>query len=395
MSKLFESARLGGLELKNRFIQSATYEGMAGENGEITEPLVKRYINLAKGEVGLIIPGYMYVEPAGRAFRHQTGIHSDAMIPGLAQLVDGVHRSGGTLFFQLAHAGRQTTRDVAGEIPMGPSSRGRDPLNFVKPREMSEPDIQRVIRAFAMAAQRTVKAGADGIQIHAAHGYLVNQFLSPFFNHRKDGWGGSDANRFRFLKEIIIQTKRITGGRLPVIVKLNTHDHTPREGITPSLAARYAKWLGEMGVDGIEVSCGTALYSFMNLCRGDVPVDDLVSGLPWWKKPMGRIMLNALKNKYDLEEGYNRNAAEAIKPMTDGIPIAVVGGYRTVAAMEEVLESGNADFISMSRPFIREPFIVKRIRQGRTKKVACVSCNKCLAAAANNQIVRCYHQAAG
>jgi len=392
MSKLFESAKIGKLDIKNRFIHSATYEGMAKENGQITDEILKKYGNLAKGEVGLIIPGYMYVLPAGKAFKYQTGIHSDHMIPGLKALVDTVHEAGGTIFFQLAHAGRQTTKNVAGEVPIGPSAKGRDPLYFVKPKEMDEQDIQITIEAFGSAAKRAVKAGVDGIQIHAAHGYLVNQFLSPFFNSRDDKWGGSDENRFRFLKQILLKIRNEVDGGLPVIVKLSTHDHTPKQGITLSLAAKYAKLLAESGINGIEVSCGTALYSFTNMCRGDVPVDDLVSGLPWWKKTMGRIMMNTLKNKYDLEEGYNLGAAKRIKPEIGDIPVSVVGGLRTVSLMEDVLKSGDADFISMSRPFIREPFIVKKIREGKTKQVSCVSCNKCLAAAANNKVVMCYYK---
>jgi len=254
--------------------------------------------------------------------------------------------------------------------PIGPSAIGRDPINFVKPKKMVEKDIQDAIEAFGSAAKRAVKAGADGIQIHAAHGYLVNQFLSPFFNNRDDEWGGSDEKRFRFLKQIFFQIKNEIGGNIPVIVKLSTHDHTPKQGITLSLATKYSKLLAELGIDGIEVSCGTALYSFMNMCRGDVPVDDLVSGLPWWKKTMGRIMMNTLKNKYDLEEGYNMGAAKRIKPEIGDMPLSVVGGLRTVSLMEDVLESGDADFISMSRPFIREPFIVKKIREGKAKQVS-------------------------
>ena len=177
----------------------------------------------------------------------------------------------------------------------------------------------------------------------------------------------------------------------PVLVKLNTHDHTPKQGITLPLAVTYSEWIANLGIDGIEVSCGTAVYSFMNMCRGEVPVDDFVSGLPWWKKSMGRMMMNTLRNKYDLEEAYNIKAAKMIKPVIGDIPLAVVGGLRTVSQMEDALERRNADFISMSRPFIREPFIVKKIKAGKKDAVSCVSCNKCLAAAANNKPVRCYH----
>lgn len=392
MSKLFTPTKLGPIEVQNRFIHSATYEGMARATGEVTDEILKRYRNLAKGEVGLIIPGYMYVLRNGRGIDYQTGIHSDDMIPGLTRLVESVHNEGSKIVFQLVHAGRQTTKSIAGAIPFGPSSFDRDPLNMVKPRKMVEEDIDGVIQAFGHAAKRAVAAGADGVQIHAAHGYLINQFLSPFYNRRSDEWGGTDENRFRFLKEVFQEIKKSIPEDRIVLIKLNTNDYTPKQGVTPSLAAKYAAWLGELGIDGVEISCGTTHYSFMNMCRGDVPTKDFVEGLPWWKKPVGWLMMKTLEGKYDLGEGYNVDAAKKIKPELGTIPLAVVGGLRRVEHMSEVIEKGYSDFISMSRPFIREPFIVKKIKEGKTDTVACASCNKCFAAAANKMPVRCYNK---
>jgi len=387
---LFTPISLGDVQLKNRFIHSATYEAMAFETGEVSDKLVKRYQNLAKGDVGLIIPGYMFVHLLGRCTKYQMGIHSNDMIPGLRKLVEAVHQEGGKIAFQLAHAGRQTTKAVIGQTPLGPSNKGRDPIYFVRPKEMSADDIQEVIRAFGNAAGRAVEAGADGIQLHAAHGYLINQFISPFFNHRKDAWGGSDANRFRFLKELISEVRNALPRGMPLLIKLNTHDYTPKEGITPSLAVTYARWLSDLEIDGLEISCGSTIYSFMNMCRGDVPVKELVQGLPLWKKPLGHLMMNGMVGKYDLDEPYNLEAAKMIKPVLGEIPLFVVGGFRKVSQMTETLEKQYADCISMSRPFIREPFIVKRIKEGKTETVACVSCNRCFAAIANNMPLQCY-----
>jgi len=392
MSILFTPINLGDMRIENRFIHSATYEVMASETGEVSDKLVKRYQNLAKGEVGLIITGYMYVHPLGRSYKYQTGIHNDEKIPGLRNLVEAVHQAGGKIAFQLAHAGRQTTKAMIGQTPIGPSSRGRDPVNFVKPMEMTADQVQEVIQAFGAAAKRAVEAGADGIQLHAAHGYLINQFISPFFNQRKDEWGGSDANRFRFLKKLISEVRNALPQGMPVLVKLNTHDYTPQEGITPSLAVTYAEWLADLKIDGLEISCGSAVYSYMNMCRGDVPVKELVNSLPFWKKPLGKLMMKSLVGKYDLEEGYNLEAAKMIKPVLGEIPLFVVGGLRKVAQMTEALEQQYADCISMCRPFIREPFIVKKIKEGKTESVACVSCNRCLAAVPNNMPVRCYNK---
>lgn len=392
MSILFTPIHIGDMQIKNRFVHSATYEGMALETGEVSDTLVRRYQNLAKGEVGLIISGHMYVHPLGRAYRYQTGIHNDEMISGLRKLVDAVHQEGGKIAFQLAHAGRQTTKAIIGQTPIGPSRRGRDPIYFFKPREMSVYQIQEIIKAFGSAAQRAVEAGADGIQLHSAHGYLINQFISPFFNHRKDEWGGSDANRFLFLKEVISEVRTKLPRGTPVLVKLNTHDYTPQQGVTPPLAVTYARWLSDLNIDGVEISCGSSVYSFMNMCRGDVPVKELVRNLPLWKKPIGTFMLKSMAGKFDLEEGYNLEAAKIIKPVLGKTPLFVVGGFRRVTQMNEVLDKHYADCISMSRPFIREPFIVKKIKEGKKETVACVSCNRCLAAIQNNMPVRCYNK---
>jgi 2,4-dienoyl-CoA reductase-like NADH-dependent reductase (Old Yellow Enzyme family) len=392
MSILFEPMELGHMQIKNRFVHSATYESMATETGEVTDDLVTRYRNLAKGEVGLIIPGYLYIQPLGRGAKHQTGIHNDDMIPGLKKVVEAIHQEGSKIAFQLVHAGRQTSKAIIGQTPMGPSDKGRDPINFGKSKKMKEEHIHEVIQAFGEATRRAVEAGADGVQIHAAHGFLINQFLSPFFNDRNDAWGGSDENRFRFLKEVVLETKKAIPEGMPVLVKLNTHDFTPQQGITPLLAAKYAGWLAEMKIDGLELSCGSAYYSPMNMCRGDVPVNELVRGLPLWKKPLGKLMLKRLVGKYDLEEGYNLEAAEIVRPVAGKVPLFLVGGLRKASQMEEILEKGHADFISMSRPFNREPFIVKRIKEGKTDAVSCVSCNRCFAAVANEMPVRCYNE---
>lgn len=392
MSLLFTPIKIGNIELPNRFVNSATYEVMAEKTGEVSDELIKKYEKLAKGGVGLIITGLMFVHSSGRSYKYQTGIHHDSMIDGLSKLVNTVHKAGGKIAFQLAHSGRQTTKDLIGQTPLAPSSHGRDPMNFVKPKEMSENQILETVKAFGAAAKRAVEAGADGIQIHGAHGYLISEFLSPFFNIRTDSWGGSDENRFRFLKEVFQEVKKVVHDDLPVLVKLNANDYTPKEGITPSLTARYAGWLTELEIDGVEVSCGTTNYSYMNMCRGDVPKTELVRSLSWWEKPIGNLMIGRLEGKYGLEEGYNLEAAKVIKPALGGTPLLLVGGMRTVSHMEKVLEENHADFISMSRPFIREPFLVNKIEKGEMDRVSCASCNRCLAAVPNEIPVYCYNK---
>jgi len=196
------------MQINNRFVRSGTYEGMAKENGEITDEMINLYKSLAKGSIGLIITGISYIHTNGKCGAHQVGIHSDDMIPGLIKLVDGVHHEGGKIAIQIAHGGLQSPKKMVPEKPIAPSSKIISPLTLNKPKKMNENDIQATIKSFSEATRRAVEANADAVQIHAAHGYLINQFLSPFFNLRSDKWSGSDEKRFQFLKEIIIESKK-------------------------------------------------------------------------------------------------------------------------------------------------------------------------------------------
>ena len=384
---------LGQTTIKNRFVCSATFESMATERGEVTEALVRRYRNLARGEVGLIITGHMYVHSLGRGMRYQTGIHDDEMIAGLRRLSEAVHQEGGRIAFQLSHAGRQTKKSLIGRTPLAPSARGRDPTYFVKPVAMNEEQITEGVQAFGQAARRAVEAGADGVQIHAAHGYLLNEFLSPYWNVRHDDWGGSDQNRFRLLKETVLEVRKALPAGMPLLVKLSTNDYAPREGVRPSLALTYASWLAELGIDGLELSCGAVYYSFANMSRGEIPVDEAAMAFPGWMRPLAKVSLRRMAGKFDLEEGYNIPASRLIKPAVAGLPVMVVGGLRRLSHMEALLEEGAADFVSMSRPFVREPTLVRRFREGKAERASCESCNRCFALIASDRPLRCIQRA--
>ncbi len=392
MSILFTPYKIGNREIKNRFVKSATYESMATPDGMVTDKLIAMYTLLAKGDVGLIIPGFMNVHPDGKAMPFQTGIFDDTMIPGLRRLTGAVHGHGAKIFFQLAHAGMQTSKEVLGRTPMGPSSSRRDPVYLFKPARMTQDDIMTAIRAFSDAAQRAAQAGADGIQIHAAHGYLISQFLSPFLNDRDDAWGGTDENRFRLLKEVLTAVRRVLPADMPVIVKINVNDFAPKDGVTPELAKKYCGWLAALKVDGIETSCSLPVYSFMNMVRGDVPVRELTRAFPLWKRPFAWVMTKRLEGKYNLEEGYNLEGAKVIKSATGSTPLIAVGGMRSLRFMEQHLLDGTMDFVAMARPFIREPLLVKRFREGTAEAVSCVSCNQCFAAMMHKLPLRCYNK---
>ncbi len=379
MSVLFTPLNLGDLLIKNRFIHSACEDNLSTDRGDVTDAAVKKNRNLARGGVGLIIGSHLFIHPLGRTKIYQPGIHRDDMIPGLKKMVEAVHQEDGRIAFQIGHGGTQTSEEITGQSPMGPAT-------------MDEAQINEVIRSFKDSAGRAAEAGADGVQLHAAHGYLLSQFLSPFFNNREDRWGGSDENRFRLLREIIVGIKKILPHGMPLLIKLNTDDHTSREGITPALAVTYAGWLKDLMIDGLEVSCGTSFGSPWHMCRGAVPVNEMVKSFPEARRPRMEVYFREMVGKFDLQGPYNLEAAKMIRPVLGDIPLFAVGGWREKRQMEDAVEKGYTDFISMCRPFIRQPDLVKRFKEGRTDAASCKNCNRCLAALPNNIPVRCYYK---
>lgn len=380
MSVLFTPYVMGNMEIPNRFVFSACEDNLADEEGAVTEAVIRKMKRLAQGEVGLIISSHLFVHPDGRTRKRQMGIQRDQLIPGLHRLVETVHQASGKIVFQLGHAGLSTNRATIGRSPLGPD------------RGMDEDAIWEVVRDFGRAAERSAVAGADGVQLHAAHGYLINQFLSPFFNHREDAWGGSEENRFRFLKEIILEMRKILPQKMAVLVKLNAHDYTPEEGITPPLAASYAKRLAEMAVDGLEVSCGTSTLSPWQMCRGKLPIQEILRHVEEARKAKVEETLNRARDKFILEEGYNLDKTRRMRPVTGAMPLFAVGGWREVSAMEAAVAEGATDFISLCRPLIREPALVRKIREGKTRAASCTSCNRCLMALASDLPGRCYEK---
>ncbi|MDA8139769.1 MAG: NADH:flavin oxidoreductase [Desulfobacteraceae bacterium] len=390
MPSIFDAIDVGEMKIKNRFVHSATCEQMATPDGFITEEILKRYGRLAEGGIGLIIPGHMYVHRSGQAQQRQIGIYGDELVAGLEKLAGAVHTHGGKIAFQLAHGGRQSPRAIIGQAPLAPTGRGLDPVSLNKPRPMDGAAIEETIHAFTAAARRAAAAGADAVQIHAAHGYLLNEFLSPFFNKRKDGYGASAEGRFRILKEIISNVREALPKSMPILVKLNANDFTPRTGITPDLAAVYAKWLAAMGVAAVEVSGGT-YYGFQTI-RGEIPGAEISRALPAWMRPFARIKMKFQIPANRFQDAFNLGAAETIRPALNGCALILVGGLRRLDQMNAVIARGAADMIALSRPLIREPSLVRKFIEGSSEESTCTSCNRCFAAMFNNMEVRCYQK---
>jgi 2,4-dienoyl-CoA reductase-like NADH-dependent reductase (Old Yellow Enzyme family) len=390
MSALFETVQIGGMTVQNRFVRSATHEAMARETGEVTDSMIAMYRNLAKADIGLIITGFAYVHPRGRCMKHQTGIHSDAMVSGLRKLVDAVHEQGSKVAIETVHAGLQTNRALIGGTPLGPSGGLRNPVTLTRSKEMSDEEIWEAVRAFAEAARRADEAGADAVHLDAAGGYLLNQFLSPYFNRRTDSWGGSDENRFRFLKEVVVESRKVLSKATALLVKINADDRVGEEGIRPEMAARHASWLAELGIDGLELGSGTMHYSMMHAVRGRVPVEEMVQNLPFWQRPIVRRMLAKQVGQYGFKHPWNLEMARSIRPHLGQVPLILVGGLRRLEEMEQLVADGDADLVAMCRPFIREPDLVRKFRRGETKEAACLSCNRCFAAVVATIPIDCY-----
>lgn len=346
-SVLFSPIHIGSVTIHNRFVRSATHDFMATDEGYATNRQLELFKSLAQGEVGLIISGHTYVNPAGKASLFQTAAYDDTFIPGLKKISNAIHQYHSKIFLQISHAGRQTKQKISGKMPIAPSAI-YEPVFKVTPRAMSHTEIQNVINDFIQSGYRAKRAGFDGIQIHIAHGYLLSSFISPYTNKRKDEWGGSLPNRFRIVDQIIKGIKDITGKNFPLIAKLNSTDLLP-EGLQIDEAVEISQALENAGIDGIEVSGGMSE-------AGKASV---------WKGPFSQD-----------KEGYFVENAARIKAAVL-VPVFGLGGLRTFSEMEKLVRQGSVDLISMSRPFIREPDLVKRIRQDQANRSECISCNKC------------------
>jgi len=386
---LFTPAKIGNVTIKNRFVRSATFENAAGKDGSIGGEYIKIYDTLSKGETGLIITGMIHTGDEGRSYHRQAGLHSDEMISAFLAMNDKVHRNGSKIFAQLCQGGRQS--NVLGLRPGAPSTGMIDLIYRVYPRPMQNREILSAIQSFAAAAKRAQKAGFDGIQIHAAHGYLISQFLSPYFNRRKDEWGGTVEKRFNFLKRVYESMREAVGSSYPLTAKINIEDHTPYPGLMLEESVEHIKKMVELGIDAVEISCGTLCFSMFNQSRGQVPVDVLSKAMIKPLQPFARMTLKLAypEKKFRFSENYNLRACGELKPLMGGIPLILVGGVRDYESMSGIVRGQKADFVSLCRPFIRQPMFVKSWAGGDVRELTCNNCNKCFGFVPLDETIRC------
>lgn len=345
--KIFKPYSVDKLNTCNRFVRSATCEYLADAEGRPTEGFIDLYRPLARGNIGCVITGFSYVLPNGRSVPGQSGIYSDELIGDWQRLTEVFKDSPSLLLLQIVHGGRQV-RAKGHQGPIWAPSAVPDSKYKTDPQEMTLKEIEELIDAFIQAAVRAEQAGFDGIQLHVAHGYLLSQFLSPYTNRRSDAYGGNQEKRSRIVVEIIKGIKERVDEAFIIAAKMNGQDFVGG-GMTLNQAVEAAKLMVKARLDFLEVSGGMA-EAKQGSVRKDITTID--------------------------QEGYFRNHARAIGDAA-GIPTAAVGGFRTLGLMEETVQSGAADFISLARPFIREPDLVIRFANRESERAACISCNRC------------------
>jgi 2,4-dienoyl-CoA reductase-like NADH-dependent reductase (Old Yellow Enzyme family) len=361
MAELFEKVSINGLTLANRFVRSATWEGLASREGSVTPKLTKMMVELARSEVGLIITGYTFVSPEGQSSPGQLAIHDDRFVAGQRGMVEAVHKAGGRIALQIVHAGRFADFALTGLQPIGPSAVTKDGQTTC--RALSKPDIANSVSTFTQAAVRARQAGFDAIQLHAAHGFLFSQFLSPALNQRTDEYGGTLENRARFLLEVVRSIRKVTGPAYPLLVKLNSEDFL-EGGLTRDEAVQVSAMLEAATVDAIEFSGGTVI------------------------SPEKFSAVRPGKPKTPQDEVFYREAAKLYKTRVR-IPLMLVGGIRSYETANDLVRRGVADYISLGRPLICEPGLVKRWLNGDRRGSECGSCNSCFTPARDGRGVYC------
>jgi 2,4-dienoyl-CoA reductase-like NADH-dependent reductase (Old Yellow Enzyme family) len=364
MSILFEPVKIKNIELRNRFVRSATYDGCAERTGYVSEKQTRLFEELADGGVGLIVTGIAHVHCSGQISPVQNSIVADDCIPGFKRLTASVHDRGAAIAVQLFHAGREAAGFLAAknEQAIAPSFVPDDPYFTREYRPATEGEIWDIIRAFGDAAGRAREAGFDAVQLHGAHAYLPSQFLSPKTNRRDDDWGGALENRLRFHHEVYRAIRAKVGEDYPVLVKLGVEDAFPG-GLEFSEGRVAAQLLAQWGFDALEISQGL---------RGE-----------HYEGTEYRTRIDRVDR-----EAYFRDWCKRIKRQVN-VPTMMVGGLRTFELMEEVVQDGEADFISLCRPLIREPGIVNRWKSGERHRATCISCNLCFEALVKGETLHC------
>ncbi|NLV34927.1 MAG: FAD-dependent oxidoreductase [Clostridiaceae bacterium] len=344
--KVLEPGKIGKLELRNRIVMAPMVTNYCDHDGHVTERFKAYHEARAKGGVGLIIIEATYVTPSGRGFPNEVGISDDSHIKGLKELTDAVHKHGAKIATQLYHGGRQTHAAVAGRTPVAPSSIAC-PVCQEVPDELTTEEVKEIVEAFAEGAKRAKEAGFDAVELHGAHGYLLNQFLSPYSNKRTDQYGGSFENRMRMPLEVLKEVRKKVGKDFPIIYRLTSEEFVAG-GLTIEETKQFSKVLVENGIDAINVSGGVYESAAMIIQPAAVP-----QGL------------------------FVENAFAIRKAIGAKVPVMVVGRIKDPEMAETILEQEKADFITMGRGLLADPEYVNKLSRNDLDGIRrCIACNQ-------------------
>lgn len=372
--RVFTPVRIGPLRLRNRTIRSAAFEGMC-PGGTPSESLIAFHRSLAAGGVGMTTVAYVSVTQDGRSFAHQAWMRPE-ILPELKKLTAAVHREGAAASVQLGHCGNMSDSKVTGVRAVAPSS-VFNLFGLTLPRAMSESEIEAMAESFGAAVRLARRSGFDAVEIHAGHGYLISQFLSPYTNRRRDRWGGSFENRYRFLEHIMRHVRKAAGNRMAVLVKMNLRDGVPG-GMDIDESIELARRLERDGADALVPSGGFVSKTPFYMMRGTIPRDELIAAQSEFIIKMGLFLFSRLAVKsYPFSEGFLLDDALVIRRAVK-LPLAYVGGLISLDKIEEVLGLG-FECVAMARALFYQPDFVNRLRRGELKASRCEPCNKCVA----------------
>lgn len=389
LAKALSPAVLGSLNLRNRILKTATFEGLT-PHGVPSPALRKHHVDLARGGVGLTTVAYCAVSPNARTFAEQMWMREE-VLPALSELTAAVHAEGGAVSLQLGHCGYfSRNSELPGGRSLGPSRRLNEygllagvPLS----RAMTEADLVQTASDFALAAARAKGAGFDAVEVHFGHGYLLSQFLSPAVNKRCDAYGGPLENRLRFPMQVIANVRSAVGPDFPVIVKTNLHDGF-RGGLELDDAVAVCRALECAGVAAIELTGGFTSRTPFYLLRGPAPLKEMIEVE---KSRLQRLVLRwfgpGIIRGYPFEQLFFLPMAKKVRESV-GIPLILLGGALSTENLETAMREG-FDFVAMGRALIADPDLVLRMADGRAERSRCTSCNKCVAEMDRGGGVRC------
>jgi 2,4-dienoyl-CoA reductase-like NADH-dependent reductase (Old Yellow Enzyme family) len=389
MDEVFKKSSIAGMELDNKIFRSATHEGLSDREGRPTEKLADMYIKLAKGGVGAIITGLIGVQRKARSSYQMCMIDRDDFIDDYKKINAKLKGYGVPLIAQLAHCGGQSNRAVTGGFNQAPSKIFYRIVNKFS-QVLSDKEIVEIIDSFITAIERAKKAGFAGVQLHAAHGYLLSEFLSGGLNRRKDIWGGSTENRFRIISEIM-KGARDRMGTYPILAKFSAYDYL-KNGIRADEAVQLAILFQDAGIDALEVSCG-ANDGLSTIRTDKIPNEAILANLLHIKselmKSIAKKLLPLLLKRHEPIYNFNVEIAEKIKQSID-IPVIVVGGIRNLNDINSIISEKKADYVAMCRPFIIEPDVVNKFKEGKRDTSKCIECCHCMFRKEGSP-VKCYY----